>query len=198
MSTLDARTLRSRSVLSYVLPVAIGLSVVAVSVPAAAQAVIVAGQADQSWLAPTVTTESQAYAAAPARRSQGHGLVIAGAVFLGVGWLFNGIGSLPAGTHPGIYGSSPTDAGWDVFRGVAWIPVVGPLIQLAVKPSEFGQDGWGTWLLLDDLLLQFGGLALLIFGATVPGEDRPATAASWRIVPSMSAGHAGLSVTGRF
>lgn len=200
MSTLDALTPRSSCVLRYLLPVAIALSVVAASAPAAAQAVIVAGQADQTWRAPTVTTEGQAYTPAPARRSHGNlGFLISGGVFLGIGWLLNGIGSLPAGTHPSLFGSSSAgDPGWEVFRGVAWIPVVGPLIQLAVKPTEFGQDGWGTWLLLDDLLLQAGGLVLLIVGLTMPGDAPATTAGSWRIAPSLSPGRAGLSVTGNF
>ncbi|AKF10282.1 hypothetical protein [Sandaracinus amylolyticus] len=74
------------------------------------------------------------------------------------------------------------------------MPIAGPWIQLAVKPTAFDSDDRGTWLIFDGLL-QAAGAALLIAGiATSGGDEEPALS----ILPSAGPHHAGLSLAGRF
>jgi hypothetical protein len=141
---------------------------------------------------------------APQRRGPNLGLVIGGAVMLGVGWVCNLVGSLFAGVHVDLFGSGGgSDAEWAAFRYTGIVPVLGPWIQLAVQPTSFGNDGWGTWLILDGLL-QAAGFTMLIVGVvTMNGGDDQATAEGdddfqIAILPSVGHDHAGLTAVGRF
>src|SRR5262245_53713237 len=113
----------------------------------------------------------QQYPGAYAARPQPHletrlnlGLVITGSVILGVFWATNIFTGLLAGVD--LFGSARASQ-WDGFRLSSIIPVIGPWIQLGVKPTSFDADNWGTWLIIDGLL-QATGLALLIIGIATP------------------------------
>jgi len=150
------------------------------------------------------STQSQsAYVAAPtdAPRSSGAGhvgLIISGAVILGVMW----IGNFIVGSAASLDGRLDTDPAWDTFRGVSFIPVIGPLVQLAVKPTGFEEDHWATWLLIDEAL-QLTGLTLLILGIVLPSGDdgdmaRVSDGLELAVLPSLSSGQGGLTLIGRF
>ncbi len=138
-------------------------------------------------------------AAAPPSRGTGHvGLIVSGAVILGVTWVLNFI----VGAAASLDEHLDTDPAWDTFRGVSFIPVLGPLVQLAVKPTGFEEDDWATWLLIDEAL-QLTGLTLLILGIVLPSEDdggmaRVADGLELAVLPSLSTGQSGLTLVGRF
>ncbi len=122
------------------------------------------------------------------------GLIISGAVLLGAGW----IGNIIPGLFAGI-GSSSSD--WNAFRGTSVIPVLGPWIQLAVKPTSFRNDDWGGWLIVDGAL-QAAGLALLIIGLATPRTetvyaDRE-SGFELAVVPTVGSSQWGLAAVGRF
>lgn len=126
------------------------------------------------------------------------GAIIPGAVLLGVGWIANFIVGLPAGDDPFVSGGAGDE--WDAFRLASIIPVAGPWVQLAVKPTDFDQDYWATWLIIDGLL-QAAGLTVLIVGIATPSHSRGRASVpgpSLALRPSASPGHAGLSLVGSF
>lgn len=126
------------------------------------------------------------------------GAIIPGAVLLGVGWVANLIVGLPAGDDPFVSGGAGDE--WDAFRLSSIIPVAGPWVQLAVKPTDFDQDYWATWLIIDGLL-QAAGLTVLIVGIATPSHSRGYAAVqgpTLALSPSASPGHAGLSLVGSF
>lgn len=123
------------------------------------------------------------------------GLIIPGAVLLGVGWVFNFIVGLPAGDDP--FDGSPADPAWDTFRGFSLVPAIGPWVQLAIKPNGFNSDYWGVWLVLNGVL-QTTGLVLLIVGIATPSEEVTTTGPYVQILPSVSPDHAGLMAVGAF
>jgi hypothetical protein len=142
---------------------------------------------------------------APAQRGgpRNLGLIISGAVILGVGWVFNIITSLFAGVHVDLFGSGSggsSDA-WEAFRYTGLIPVVGPWIQMALQPTSFGNDGWGPYLIIDGLL-QAAGLTMLVIGVATQGGDEDTAenddGIELTILPSVSPGFAGLTALGRF
>lgn len=90
------------------------------------------------------------------------GLTIAGAAMLGASYISNIVVSLFAGIG---FGSSAEEA-WNDFRFVGLVPVLGPWIQLGIKPTPIDQDYWVTWLVIDGVL-QAAGLTMLIVGLTV-------------------------------
>lgn len=134
----------------------------------------------------------------PARRSRAHlGLIISGAVVLGVGWIVNIIPGLFAGTDP--FGSD--DAGWDEFRVASILPIAGPWVQLALKPTDFRNDGWGPWLIANGIW-QGAGAALLIAGlATIGDEEVPVAeieGVRFAVLPNLAPDQMGLTIAGAF
>ncbi len=95
------------------------------------------------------------------------GLIVSGAVMLGVGWITNIVAGMFAGLE--LYGSSSSGQ-WDSFRVSSIIPVAGPWVQLAVKPTSFSNDGWAEWLIIDGLL-QLAGATLLVVGVALPQHE---------------------------
>ncbi len=126
------------------------------------------------------------------------GLIISGAVLLGVGWITNFIAGLPAGDDPFHSGAEPE---WQTFRYVSLIPIAGPWVQLGVQPTSFDNDYWGVWLIIDGLI-QAAGFTMLIAGIATSTSDSDETAdaggVQLMVMPSVGAGHAGLTLMGRF
>jgi hypothetical protein len=136
---------------------------------------------------------------APARRGGARiGLIVSGAVLLGVGWLSNIIVGIPAGEN--VFGSGSEEE-WEAFRYCSIIPVVGPWVQLGVKPTAFSQDGWAIWLILNGVM-QAAGTALLVSGIALSDDGNETADAdsgpSFAVLPNISPNHAGLSLFGSF
>ena len=124
------------------------------------------------------------------------GLIVSGAVLLGASWITNMIVSAFAGTVD-TASSDPED--WDEFRYIGLIPVLGPWIQMAVKPTPFDHDDWAYFLMVDGIL-QAAGLTMLIIGAAVPvtrtvyAENGEREGIDLAIAPSPG----GINLLGRF
>jgi hypothetical protein len=164
---------------------------------------IVVVQAPPQQYAPVVQYQ-QPYAqpvySEPPRRRGGPnlGLIISGAVLLGVGWIGDFLVSLPAGDDPFHSGAEPE---WSSFRYTSFIPIAGPWVQLAVKPTEFDNDYWGMWLIIDGLM-QAAGITMLVAGIATSSGDDGATADAGGVqlmfVPSVGPDRASLTLAGRF
>lgn len=125
------------------------------------------------------------------------GLIVSGAVMLGVSWLIHGAVVSP---FAGWSIDRGYQAGWESFRGLGLIPVAGPWIQLATKPTGFSEDGWAPYLVLDGLL-QTAGLVMLVLGATIQTEHTVYAAleeSGFAILPTAGEDGAGLAAFGRF
>ncbi|MBX3272380.1 MAG: hypothetical protein KF729_19125 [Sandaracinaceae bacterium] len=122
------------------------------------------------------------------------GLIVGGAVMLGVSWLVNAALISP---FAGWSASSGYQPSWEAFRYAGLVPVAGPWIQLALKPNGLSDDGWGTYLVIDGLL-QAAGLTMLILGATI--TETVTVYGDRRTGPSLSlgVGPGSLSATGTF
>lgn len=121
-------------------------------------------------------------------------LMIAGGIVLGVGWLVNVVMSAFAGYHVDIWGSSDGyEPGWDDFRGVGFIPLAGPWIQLGMN-----RDGalWDVYLPID-ALVQLIGATLLVVGIVLEENNHPEEPA-FVLAPMLGDGRAGLVVGGAF
>ena len=197
------------------LGIGIALTVVALATPAHAQQVVVQGQVPypppyaqpQPYVQPQYVqpqyVQPAYYAPAPVRQARTErranvGLIVGGAVMLGVSWIANIAVGLPAGDDPFSSGSDPT---WDSFRYSSLIPLAGPWVQLAIKPTGFTQDYWAVWLLLDGIL-QLTGTTLLVIGAathrTVTVYAEASSGFELAVLPMASPEHAGLVALGRF
>jgi hypothetical protein len=126
------------------------------------------------------------------------GLLIAGIAMLAASYAANVLISMFAGLE--LFGSSDASL-WDGFRYSSLIPIVGPWIQIGVKPTSFDNDNWGIWLIIDGIL-QAGGLSMLIIGLITPQRE---TVYSDResgfelaVLPQIGPGFTGLSLAGRF
>jgi hypothetical protein len=136
----------------------------------------------------------------PAARPRAHrfdlDVMIGGVAIFAAAYLLNGLVSLPAGSgglgEPGPAPRTRMDQ-WDSFRGTAFIPLVGPWIQLAQKPTSFDEDLWGPWLVTWGAL-QVGGATLLGIGIGLAETRDP----SLVVLPDVGEGRAGLLVNGRF
>lgn len=137
--------------------------------PSAAEAQTVQGQVyvQPGYGQPVATQPAPGYAQpAPRTEERVHvGLIVAGAVMFGVSWLLHALLISPlAGCS--LSSSSGCSSTWEDFRWTGALPLVGPWIQLGIKPGGLGNDGWGPYLIIDGLL-QAGGLTMLILGATI-------------------------------
>ncbi|MBN8612813.1 MAG: hypothetical protein J0L92_19615 [Deltaproteobacteria bacterium] len=143
----------------------------------------------------TLMQPQEAQSVTTTRSRPNLGLIIPGAVLLGVGWVFNFIVGLPAGDDP--FDGSPPDERWNTFRGFSLIPAIGPWVQLAVQPSGFNSDYWGMWLILNGVL-QTTGLVLLIVGIATPSEEVTTTTPYVTVVPVVSGDQVGAAMLGTF
>ncbi len=156
--------------------------------PPVQQVVVVdQGSVQQQQLAPTSEPESRPRI----------GLVISGAVLFGVSWIIHAALVSPFAGWSIDYGDDPQ---WNDFRIMGAIPLAGPWIQLAIKPTAPFEDSWATYLLVDGLL-QAAGITMLILGLTLRKEvggyannESP----SFMIGPMLGQGAGGLTATGRF
>ncbi len=142
------------------------------------------GSVEQQQLAPEPEVETRARI----------GLVISGAVLFGVSWVVHAAIVSP------LAGILDEEVGvWDDFRYLGAIPLAGPWIQMAVKPTGAGEDGWVPYLIVDGIL-QVAGLTMLILGLTLRKEVGGYADAepSFQVGPMLGEGAAGLSAFGRF
>lgn len=156
--------------------------------------------------AATPSTSATAFAPTPAptqpareRRDRAWlALTIAGAAVLGVGWVTNFVASMFAGNDGcGFAGCTPESQRWVPFRGVSFIPVLGPWIQFGVLPDA--NNWWPLWLAFDGLV-QAAGFAMLIYGLVTNPGDEPAdpTEPTVSLLPSFGPDHARLDLVGTF
>jgi hypothetical protein len=124
------------------------------------------------------------------------GLVISGAIVFGVSYVFHAALVSPFGGWSIDYGDNPQ---WSDFRWMGAIPVAGPWLQLAAKPTAPTDDGWTTYLVVDGLL-QAGGLTMLILGLVLRQEVGGYAEAdpSIMIAPMVGQNASGLTAFGRF
>ena len=94
------------------------------------------------------------------------GMIVGGAVALGVTWLIHAVVISPFAGVNVCFGGCGASPSWESFRLLGLVPLLGPWMQLAAKPTDFSTDGWAPYLIVDGVL-QAGSLALLIVGATV-------------------------------
>lgn len=190
---------------------AVALAIATMAAPAASQAQTVSGQiyvGTQPQQQPVYVQQQpvyqqpyqqpvyqQPYQQQPRTEERAHvGLIVGGAVMLGVSWLVHGALISPFAGWSIDWGYQPE---WESFRYAGLIPIAGPWIQLALKPGTLNDDGWGTYLVIDGLL-QAGGLTMLILGATITetvtvyGDSRTGPSLSFGIAPG------GLSASGTF
>ncbi len=105
-------------------------------------------------------------------------LMVGGGVALAAAYAVNGLISALAGTTVGFCAGSlgcssgGSDPAWDPFRLYALIPLAGPWAQLATKPTAFGQDDWGPYL-IGAGVIQLAGTLLLISGAVLEARGEP-------------------------
>ncbi len=125
------------------------------------------------------------------------GLIISGAVVLGVSWLVHAALISPLA---GWSASADLQPEWEAFRITGVIPVVGPWIQMGVKPGSLSNDSWAGYLAVNGLL-QAGGLTMLILGIALretetyyARDGEP----SFAILPSFGQDGVGLTAVGQF
>lgn len=147
---------------------------------------------------PVATTE-------PAEEGRSHraetGLMIGGGVSLGAGWIFGILFGALGGYHDRVCITSSCssttswDPAWDNFRATSLIPILGPWIQLAVKPpSSF--DIWPEWLVIDGIIQGAGAVLLFVgIGLAASGETTPPPVA---VLPMIGPGLVGLTAAGQF
>ena len=151
---------------------------------------------------PQPDAQPQPYAQQPAPQARTVrrpiiGLIVSGAVMLGVSWLIHGAIVSP---FAGWSIDSGFNGRWDTFRSVGLVPVAGPWIQLAIKPTGFSDDGWAPYLVLDGVL-QAAGLVMLVLGASIQNETTvyaDAGGFELAVLPTAGDGAAGVAALGRF
>lgn len=124
-------------------------------------------------------------------RPHHHGMLVAGSVMLGIGYVF----AFGTGIAYTTFGGSTQAAG-----GTLLLPVVGPLISSAILYDNI--LSWGLPWLLTDLPLQISGLALIIQGyrtkQRVLVPNLPGGAELTLLRPYASPDGAGMIAIGRF
>jgi hypothetical protein len=164
------------------------------SVPAAPSTTTTTGTSASAFAPPPAPTEPER----PRRDRTWLALTVAGAAVLGVGWVTNFIVGIFAGNDGcGFAGCSPESQRWAPFRGVSFIPVLGPWIQFAVLPDA--NNWWPIWLAFDGLV-QAAGFAMLVYGLVTNPGDEPADPATPTVslLPSFGADYARLDLIGTF
>jgi hypothetical protein len=134
------------------------------------------------------------------------GLLAPGVAMFAAGWVFNGLVSLGAGqcgpkieiyTTPGSSGDTcEGDPEWDPFRAAGAVPLVGPFVQLTLKPGDLGDDYWAAWLIADGAV-QLAGLTMIVIAIADP-KRRASSDDETTFVPDVAPGRAGLALMGRF
>lgn len=132
------------------------------------------------------------------------GLIVAGAVVWAASYAFNAFVGAFAGAFTICGGSTicPDESEWEEFRGFGFVPLIGPWMQLAAKPTPFGHDTWGGYL-IGNAVLQTAGLTMLILGATIEVETRvygegPGDGLELALLPQLGPTQGGLQLVGRF
>jgi hypothetical protein len=117
-------------------------------------------------------------------------------VLLGASWLIHAAIVSP---FAGWSIDSGDDPDWDEFRVLGAVPIAGPWIQLAVKPTAALDDSWSTYLVVNGLM-QAAGVTMFILGLTLRSKPTSyaANEPSLMIGPMASGEGAGLSAFGRF
>lgn len=128
------------------------------------------------------------------------GLVVPGAVLLGVSWIIHAAVVSPFAGWSIDRGYQPE---WDAFRAWGLLPLAGPWIQLAIKPDTGGRDGWDPYLVIDGIL-QAGGLTMLILGLAIQErhevyvDNERAPGPQFAVLPMVTPEYSGLSLAGIF
>lgn len=133
------------------------------------------------------------------RMAPRYGLVIGGAVLLGVSWLIT-VGSTAVAQSTCNF---TTDGFYDSYSYAcpntywpAYIPVLGPFIEMAYVPID-GSQGLARFGLAVSGLAQMGGLTMLVVGM-VARHRVPVYAQKVQVAPLLTAGGRGLAFSGRF
>jgi hypothetical protein len=131
-------------------------------------------------------------------RNRTIGLTVAGVALLGLSYVTNVVGGLLAGTE-GVFFSRSRDSRWEPFAFTSLVPVLGPWIQLASKPTGIEQDDWAAWLIADGIAQALGVALIAASTATAHTNERESRARVGLVVaPSFGPQHASLSFVGRF
>ncbi|MGE0788953.1 MAG: hypothetical protein AB7S26_24990 [Sandaracinaceae bacterium] len=140
----------------------------------------------------------------PASRPQRHParfLILAGGAMLGGFYAGNALVGVFAGGSICFVGPScgGGSSDWDTFRVLGAVPLAGPWLQLATKPTALGEDDWAAFLISMGIA-QLAGAALLIAGLVwiTDGDEEDATDVAISVVPSIGPEQIGLSMLGSF
>jgi hypothetical protein len=123
------------------------------------------------------------------------GLVIAGAITMGVPWLLSAALAQPMQSiHDGLDDYDQHDVQfWPMF-----LPLAGPFVTIGTAAP----DALGTFVLAADGVLQCGGLALLIVGLTAPRDvlvwEGPGESALSLGAAPLGRGAWGMALAGRY
>lgn len=135
------------------------------------------------------------------------GLLISGAVILGVGWITAALIGLFGGYEDRSclsgWGCTPPPPGgtswrpaWDNFRATSLLPLVGPWIQLAVKPE--GDDMWPVWLIANGVIQATGAVLLAVGIALFDGSGDREEGTTALVLPDVGMDRAGVTLLGTF
>ncbi|MGE3633344.1 MAG: hypothetical protein AB7P00_25820 [Sandaracinaceae bacterium] len=118
---------------------------------------------------------------------------------LALAWLTNAIGSSYAGAQVSC-AIAPCldldyDPAWRTARIAGWVPLVGPWIQLAAAPSDFGA-GWGVWWTVSGIVQLAGAIVLGVGLAT--SSSGPPDPVRVAVLPSVGPGEVGVALAGSF
>lgn len=150
---------------------------------------------EQTTLGPQQYTPMTAEPA-PTRSRPRLGLLISGIALFAVSYIVHAALISPFAGWSAFEGYQPE---WEEFRVLGAVPLAGPWIQLAIKPTDPFDDSWATYLVID-ALLQTAGLTMLILGVTLRTETtaRADAGPSLMIAPLAGQNTAGLTAYGRF
>lgn len=124
------------------------------------------------------------------------GLIVGGSVMLGSMWLITAIAGGISATVCDVALSGGGSSGCSTPYWPLFVPVAGPFIQMGYVPHD-STRGLALIGLAFDGLVQVGGLAMLIVGATVR-QRVPVYAKNWQVAPMFTSSGTGLAFTSRF